>query len=385
MTAPIKPSMEDDPLASAFPVRRNLPAFLLSTAFHAGLLLMLTTISVTVAKQVQKINVKIIEPPAAVEEADTEGAPSLKDIAGQLRPVITQPRTAGSVAGPSASAAVAAVRAPDLPRIGVGPSVGAQPGNLDIPLSFGGSGLAGGAPGGGFGDVLGSLRKVGVDLVLLIDTSNSMQSIIDEVKDEVRGFIANLQEMVPASRVAVVAYRDKGDEYVTKWVDFSFKTDKVQSFVANLRSDGGGDYPEAVYEAVDAAMSELSWRKTSRRIMIVIGSSPPHPESMPALLKAVRDLKEKNGAIGAIDVTKRLHDEYERADWVAHGSKGEFTPTPLPGFYKEVSDTYRVVTAQGGGELMALGEDKSLLRQVMVLTFGTRWRVEMAKYMGKLE
>ena len=274
-----------------------------------------------------------------------------------------------------------------MPRIGVGPSIGAQPGSLDIPLSFGGSGLAGGGGpgGGGFGDLLGGLRKVGVDLVLLIDTTNSMQSIIDDVKNEARAFIANLQQMVPASRVAVVAYRDKGDEYVTKWVDFSFKTEKVQSFVANLRADGGGDYAEAVYEGVDAAMTELSWRKTSRRILIIIGSSPPHAETMPALLKLVRDLKEKNGAIGAIDVTKRLHDEYERADWVAHGSVGEFKPTPMPGFYKEVSDTYSVITGQGGGELMALGEDKSLLRQVMILTFGTRWRVEMAKFMGKLQ
>jgi hypothetical protein len=380
------PPIEDDPLASAFPVRSALPAFLFSAAFHAGILLLLTTISVTVVKQVQKINVKIVEaPPPAIEEADSEGAPSLQDIAGVLRPVIAQPRSAGSVAGPSTGPAVANVRAPTMPRIAVGPSIGAQPGSLDIPLSFGGSGLAGGAPGGGFGDLLGSLRKVGVDLVLLIDTSNSMQSIIDDVKAQARAFIANLQQMVPASRVAVVAYRDKGDEYVTKWVDFSFKTEKVQSFVANLRSDGGGDYPEAVYEAVEAAMTELSWRKTSRRILIVIGSSPPHPQTMPQLLKLVRDLKEKNGAIGAIDVTARLHEEYERADWVAHGSVGEFKPTPKPAFYDEVSDTYRVITGQGGGELMALGEDKSLLRQVMILTFGTRWRVEMAKYMGKLE
>lgn len=381
------PPPADDPLGAAFPVRRALPAFLFSAAFHAGILLALTTLSVTVAKQVQKINVKILEPPAVMEDVDVEGAPSLSDIAGQLRPMITQPRNPGSVAGPSGGPAVASVRAPDLPRIGVGPSIGAQPGSLDIPLSFGGSGLAGsgGPGGGGFGDLLGSLRKVGVDLVLLIDTSNSMQSIIDDVKNEARSFIGNLQEMVPASRVAVVAYRDKGDEYVTKWVDFSFKTEKVQNFVANLRSDGGGDYPEAVYEAVDAAMTELSWRKTSRRIMIIIGSSPPHPGTMPALLARVRELKEKNGAIGAIDVTKRLHDEYDRADWVAHGSVGTFTPTPMPGFYKEVSDTYRVITGQGGGELMALGEDKSLLRQVMILTFGTRWRVEMAKFMGKLQ
>ena len=389
MTAPHTPPppADDDPLGSAFPVRSALPAFIFSTAFHAALLLLLTTISVTVAKQVQKINVKIIEPPSALEESAVEGAPSLTDIAGELRPVITRPRTAGSVAGPSSGPAVANVRAPDMPRIGVGPTSGTQPGSLDIPLSFGGSGLAGGGGpgGGGFGDLVGGLRKTGVDLVLLIDTTNSMQSIIDDVKNEARAFIANLQQMVPASRVAVVAYRDKGDEYVTKWVDFSFKTEKVQGFVANLRADGGGDYAEAVYEAVDAAMTELSWRKTSRRILIIIGSSPPHAETMPALLKLVRDLKEKNGSIGAIDVTKRLHDEYERADWVAHGSVGQFTPTAMPGFYKEVSDTYSVITGQGGGELIALGEDKSLLRQVMILTFGTRWRVEMAKFMGKLQ
>jgi hypothetical protein len=388
MTAPRKPPppADDDPLASAFPVRSALPAFIFSTAFHVALLLLLTTISVTVAKQVQKINVRIIEAPSALDEAAVEGAPSLSDIAGELRPVITRPRNAGSVAGPSAGPAVANVRAADLPRIGAGPTIGAEPGTLDnIPLSFGGLAGSGGPGGGGFGDLLGGLRKTGVDLVLLIDTTNSMQSIIDDVKNEARAFIANLQQMVPASRVAVVAYRDKGDEYVTKWVDFSFKTEKVQAFVANLRSDGGGDYAEAVYEAVDAAMTELSWRKTSRRIMIIIGSSPPHAQTMPALLKLVRDLKEKNGSIGAIDVTKRLHDEYERADWVAHGSIGQFTPTPMPGFYKEVSDTYGIITGQGGGELIALGEDKSLLRQVMILTFGTRWRVEMAKFMGKLQ
>jgi hypothetical protein len=390
MTAPRKPPpsiADDDPLASAFPVRRNLPAFLFSTAFHAVLLLLLTTISVTVAKQVQKINVKILEAPPALEESETEGAPSIRDLAGALRPVIAQTRQTGSVAGPSGGPVVANVRAPDLPRIGIGPSIGAQPGTLDIPLSFGGSGLAGsgGPGGGGFGDLLGGLRKVGIDLVLLIDTSNSMQSIINDVKEEARAFIANLQQMVPASRVAVVAYRDKGDEYVTKWVDFSFKTEKVQNFVANLRSDGGGDYPEAVYEGVQAAMTELTWRKTSRRILIIIGSSPPHPQTMPQLLALVRDLKEKNGAIGAIDVTKRLHEEYDRAEWAAHGSIGDFKPSPMPPFYKEVSDTYGVITGQGGGELMALGEDKTLLRQVMILTFGTRWRVEMAKYMGKLQ
>ena len=385
--APRSQPLEDDPLAEAFPMRRGLPAFLFSAAFHAILLGLLATISFAVVRRDERINVKVLDQPATLEDVEREGAPSLRDLAGVLHPQVVRPRAAGSVAGPSAGPAVASVRAPEMPRIGgVGPSIGASPGTLDIPLSIGGSGLAGGGPGGGgFGDVLGGLRKVGIDLVLVIDTTNSMQSVLDEVKEDVRSFIGNLQQMVPASRVAVVAYRDKGDEYVTKWVEFSFHTDKVQKFVAGLRADGGGDYAEAVKEAIEVAIGELSWRKTARRILILIGGSPPHKETVPELQRLVRGFREKNGAIGAIDVTDRLHQEYERADWLAHGAQGVFKMSATPAFYRETADAYVDIARQGGGEMLVLGEKKALLREVMMLTFGTRWRVEMARFMDRLQ
>ena len=379
--------LEDDPLAHAFPMRRGLPAFVFSAAFHAALLVLLATISFAVVHRDERINVKLREDIAS-DLDDSQGAPSLHEIAGSLHPVTTAPRAAGSVTGPSTAPAVASVRAPEMPRIaGIGPSIGSSPGTLDVPLSVGGGGLAGGSiGGGGFGDVLGGLRKVGIDLVLVIDTTDSMQSVLEDVKREVRAFIGDLQQMVPASRVAVVAYRDKGDEYVTKWVDFSFHTEKVQNFVAGLRCDGGGDYPEAVKAGVQAAIRELSWRKTARRILIVIGGSPPHKEDIPELTQLVRTFKEKNnGAVGAIDVTDRLHVEYEHADWVAHGSKGELHASPTPEIYREVSDSLGDMAHQGGGEIVRLGENKALLREVMALTFGTRWRVEMAKYMDRLQ
>lgn len=386
--APGPRPLDEDPLAGAFPMRSGLPAFLFSAAFHGALLVLLATISFAVVRRDEKINVKLLEPTSELNEAEPEGAPSLRDLAGTLNPVIARARTAGSVAGPTTTGpAVSAVRAPEMPRIaGVGPSIGRSPGTLDVPLSIGGGGLAGpGTGGGGFGDLLGGLRKTGIDLVLVIDTTDSMQSVLEEVKREVRAFIGDLQQMVPASRVAVVAYRDKGDEYVTKWVDFSFHTDKVQNFVAGLRADGGGDYPEAVKAGIQAAVRELSWRKTARRILILIGGSPPHKEDVPELTQLVRTFRDQNGAIGAIDVTERLHVEYERADWVAHGSKGEFKATPTPEFYGEVSEAFGNIARQGGGELLRLGEKKALLQEVMAVTFGTRWRVEMARYMDKLQ
>ena len=377
----------EDPLAGAFPMRRGLPAFLFSALFHAALLVLLATISFAVVRREEKFNVKILEPEAELSDIDPAALPSLHDLAHSLTPISAQARTVGSVAGPSTNPAVASVRAPDMPHIsGVVPSVGQNPGTLDVHLGIGGgSGLVGIGGGGGFGDMLQGLRKVGIDLVLVIDTTDSMQSVLEDVKREVRGFIGDLQQMVPASRVAVVAYRDKGDEYVTKWVDFSFHTDKVQNFVAALRADGGGDYPEAVKAGIQAAVKELSWRKTARRILILVGGSPPHKEDVPEIMQLVRTFQEHNGAVGAIDVTDRLHVEYEHADWVAHGSQGEFKATKTPEFYREVSDSFGEIARGGGGEALRLGENKALLREVMALTFGTRWRVEMARYMDKLQ
>ena len=384
---PPEPPDEDDPIAEVFAVRRTVPAFLLSTAFHGVILVLLATITLVAVRE-KPIPVKLLDRPTAAEEEaeDLEGLPSLRDVAGVLRPRTFGARATGSVTGPSAPAVVAP-KAAEMPRIaGIAPSIGASPGSLDIPLSIGGGGLAGGGPGGGFGDVVQGLRKVGIDLALVIDTTGSMQSVIEDVKREVRGFIGDLQEMVPASRVAVVAYRDKGEEYVTKWVDFSYKTAKVQGFVDGLRADGGGDYEEAVRQAIAAALTELSWGKRTRRIIILIGGSPPHKADLPELLRLVREFREQqNGVLGTIDVTKRLHVEYERSDWQAHGSVGQFVPSATPAFYRETTDAYAALANQGGGDFLALGEEKALLRQVATLTFGVRWRAELARYLNRLQ
>ena len=124
--------LEDDPLASAFPVRRSLPAFLFSAVFHVALLVLLATISLAVVPQAQRIFVKLdqksFDEIAHEEESDLEGAPSLRDLAGVLRPQLARPRATNSVAGP-AQQPVSAMRATQMPRIsGVGPSVGQTPG-----------------------------------------------------------------------------------------------------------------------------------------------------------------------------------------------------------------------------------------------------------------
>ena len=106
----------------------------------------------------------------------------------------------------------------------------------------------------------------------------------------------------------MVAYRDRGEEYVTKWVDLSFSTSKLKGFLANLHSDGGGDWPEAVYEGMDAAMNDLSWRKRSRRVVIIAAGSPPHPESMSGVLSLAQGFQARGGVVSVMDLADKMHE-----------------------------------------------------------------------------
>jgi hypothetical protein len=352
--------------------------FAASTAIHVLLLVVFAGVSFTVMKTVEKINVKIVEE-VGVEESD--GANSLEDYAGLLEVAKAPRRQAERPAGP----VVRNVRAPRVPTLGgIGPKLGRGP-VVDVnaaSLSLGSGGIGG--LGGSFGDYVGGLRKSGLDLVLVIDTTESMQFVIDEVKSHTTKLVESIQRMVPTSRVAIVVYRDQGDEYVVKWSDLSFKTDKLRSFIGNISAAGGGDWEEAVLDGIEAAMNELSWRKKSKKIIILIGGSPPHPEDIDPLEQLVRGFRNDGGSLSTIDVTDHLHLEFQRVMWKSlHGNK-PFEAPPKPDFYKQVTTVYGALAKDGGGEMVQLEDNKKLIRDVLVLTFGTRWKVEMAKHLKEL-
>jgi putative intracellular protease/amidase len=276
------------------------------------------------------------------------------------------------------------VKAPELPRIGgVGPKLGAGPAVDEAPpLSFG-AGAVGGL-GGSFGDYVGGLRKVGLDVALVVDTTESMQFAIDEVKERLVAFVSALRRMVPAARVGIVIYRDHGDEYVVKWTDLSFRTEKLVEFLKNVAASGGGDWEEAVFEALDAAVHELQWRKKSKKIIVLVGGSPPHPWEVERVYDLVRDFRRQGGYVSTVDVTQRLHEEFDRFMWRSlHGSE-PYQPSPMPEHYRETARVFQEIARLGGGELVAVDQEKKLIREVLVLTFGSRWKLEMAEYLREL-
>jgi len=166
---------------------------------------------------------------------------------------------------------------------------------------------------------------------------------------------------------------------VVKWTDLTFNVKKVQAFFNGLVAEGGGDWPEAVRAGLETAMRQMKWRADAKRVIIIVGGSPPHAEDVPAIRKLVSEWHAKGGVISTIDVSLRLHEEHERMmhRWL-YGEELKQV-SPLPDFYKELTDSFGEIAHQGGGELLTLGQDTALVRHLLVLAFGPQWEKDVAR------
>src|SRR5436189_3765619 len=190
---------------------------------------------------------------------------------------------------------------------------------------LGGLGLGGGGGGAGwslgtsFGRYVGGLRKVGLDIAIVVDSTGSMQNVIDALKDHLDGLAATIQHLVPTARIGAVAYRDRDDgksgsaprqseDFLVKWSDLTFNGKKVRGFLDGIVAEGGGDWEEAVKDGLETAMRQLKWRSDAKKVIILVGSSPPHERDVPTIRRLVEDWRNRGGVVSTIDVSQLLHE-----------------------------------------------------------------------------
>jgi hypothetical protein len=118
-----------------------------------------------------------------------------------------------------------------------------------------------------------------LDLAFLVDATGSMGDEIDKLKRSMRAIAQQIAELPsrPELCLALVAYRDRGDAFFIRGVDFSNDLAGFQAALAQLQADGGGDYPEAMNEALHTAVHRLSWRGDgTARMVVLVADAPPH-------------------------------------------------------------------------------------------------------------
>ena len=129
------------------------------------------------------------------------------------------------------------------------------------------------------------------DIVFVIDTTGSMGSEINNVKNNIEKFVATLNANSVDVRLGLVEYRDIYVDGLNSTKNYGWYTDasvfKVR--LSSLIASGGGDAPESVVDAIKVAR-EMEYRTGVNKYIIVI-----------------TDAGWKNGT--SIDINATLYDE----------------------------------------------------------------------------
>ncbi len=132
----------------------------------------------------------------------------------------------------------------------------------------------------------------GVDLVFCIDATQSMDHILDTVKENALNFYQDFKRVMDAKnkpvvqvRVKIIAFRDylaDGDQamMMTPFFELPGQSESFRDAVQSIVADGGGDDPEDGLEALAFAIKKSEWSKAAkknRHVIVVWSDDAAHP------------------------------------------------------------------------------------------------------------
>jgi uncharacterized protein YegL len=189
-----------------------------------------------------------------------------------------------------------------------------------------------------------AVAKPSVEVAFVLDTTGSMGGLIEGAKRKIWSIATAIVDSNPDAdiRMGLVAYRDIGDEYVTRTFDLTTDIQDLYANLLELKARGGGDWPESVNEALDVAVNKLRWTPAGdvRRIVFLVGDAPPHMDyaqdtKYPVTLAVA---KQKDIIINAV-LAGNAQDTARVWRDIAQNGNGRFIPIPQDGGQVVVIET----------------------------------------------
>ncbi len=174
-----------------------------------------------------------------------------------------------------------------------------------------------------------------IEVCFVLDTTGSMGGLIAGAKAKIWSMANDIisAKPTPEVRFALIGYRDRGDDYVTKLTPLTDDLDAVYAELNKFHAAGGGDAPESVGRALDESVRKIEWTKDASvlKIIYLVGDAPPHfyedePDWKKVCTDAVkRDIIINTVQCGADAETTRVWKE------IADRSEGAFAAIPQDG------------------------------------------------------
>jgi hypothetical protein len=225
---------------------------------------------------------------------------------------------------------------------------------------------------GSFTRHIQTMREGGLDIVFVFDSTSSMAEVLRQVKYKIENLIEVFKQLVPTARVGLVTYRDTDQAFVTRSHPLSHGTVSLNNFLRQIYAEGGGDYEEAVDEGLRVAIEQMKWRPKAKKIIVLMGDAPPHPEAVVTCSRLVAHFRrEMNGMVSALDTTI---DTFKPSA----GFAAEYHATD------RVLPDLRLLSDLGGGEAARLDDVERVISQMALMVFGSRWEGALDEFMKNL-
>jgi Mg-chelatase subunit ChlD len=182
-------------------------------------------------------------------------------------------------------------------------------------------------------------QKHRIEVVFVLDTTSSMSGLIHAAREKIWSIATTMAsaQQNPDIRMGLVAFRDRGDAYITRSYDLSHDLDSMYASLMDLRAQGGGDGPESVNQALYDAVHDMSWSDDSNvyKTIFLVGDAPPHMDypndvKYPVTLQAAA----RKGII--VNAIQSGQHQYTRPAWQEIASLGQ-------GEYFQVEDSGNAV------------------------------------------
>ncbi|MCO4761717.1 MAG: VWA domain-containing protein [Myxococcales bacterium] len=170
------------------------------------------------------------------------------------------------------------------------------------------------------------------DIAVVVDTTASMAPVLKVLRNSLLSALKRLDAIGVKIdlKIGAVAYRDQGEDYLTKMLDMSGDLNAFLREMSALKASGGGDAEDALDQGLNVALTGLTWRRTSAKTLFILTDAPPKPA-------IAGDIEHTSSAIRAAALGIRVHSlaiegHNERATLslrqLSQMSRGWFFPIP---------------------------------------------------------
>lgn len=235
----------------------------------------------------------------------------------------------------------------------------------------------------GFVERAFDLRSAGMELVIVMDSTGSMQTTIDATVTALKDFTAIIEGISPKFRLGLVEYKDTTDiSSGARIVEpLNKNPDKVRNKLEGIAASGGGDFPESVLGGLEAALSDkIGWERSANKLVVIVGDAPPHSRDLDKAIAAADGANKSPFGVDAsllLEVTKEGNSASKRG-------VRPFIISALgvgtSGVHGDTRSSFTDIAEAGGGAYAEVllntrsGQASAdIAAHILSLSFGSRW------------